>query len=203
MRDVNLIPNQRIQQKRCKTRVRLWASICAIYLASMALGLSSVYAMLIPDDDTATRLNQTIGRVKKYSHSIVELKKSLAQTRSALKTTWAIHGQPDWHQLLQIISANLGNDVVLTQCKLVLLNPQEDKPAAKGDHPTSLSAETLLGERHYTLALSGLARGPNAVSQFVLRLEGLHLFDTIRLEKSRRQPFQGQPAVSFALECRF
>ena len=201
MRDVNLIPSQRVQNKRRKARLRLWASIMAVYFASMALCLSSAYAMWNQDEEAASKLNHTIDRVGKYSHTIIELKKLLAQTRSALQTTWAIHGQPDWSQLLQIISAELGDQVVLDHCELSSLNANGYKLDVTV--PEKLTADDLLGERQYALRLSGLACEQNAVSQFVLRLEGLQLFDSVRLEKSRRQTFMEQPAVAFTIECRF
>ncbi len=204
MHDVNLIPHQRWQQKRCKSRLRRWASICAVYFASMALCLSSAYALWHQDEDTTDRLNQTINRVEKYSHTIVELKKLLAQTKGALSTTWAIRSQPNWSQLMTLLSEELGHEVVLNQCELLSVDEQ-GKPIYGSTEAgsTQLTADALLGERHYVLKLSGIGRHQNAVSQFVLRLEGLELFDSVRLDKSRSQIFMEEPAVSFTIECRF
>ena len=204
MQDVNLIPQQRLQNKRCKTRMRQWAAICAIYFASMALGLSSAYAFWGNDEQTTEQLNQCINRVEKYSHTIVQLKKLLAQTKDALSTTWAIRNQPDWSQLMEVLASQLGDDIVLDQCELWSVDAQGIPIYDSPEQGTGqLSSDALLGERHYSFGLSGIARHQSAVSQFVLRLEGLHLFDSVRLEKSRSQIFLEEPAVSFSIECRF
>lgn len=204
MHDVNLIPHQRLQHKRCTTRMRQWAAICAVYFASIALGLSSAYAFWDSDEQTAEQLNQCINRVEKYSHTIVELKKLLAQTKDALSTTWAIRNQPDWSQLLDVLASQLGHDMVLDRYELWSVDDQGVPIYDSPEQGTGqLSSEALLGERHYSLRLSGIARHQSAVSQFVLRLEGLQLFDSVRLEKSRSQVFLEEPAVSFSIECRF
>ena len=51
------------------------------------------------------------------------------------------------------------------------------------------------------LRLAGVGRSQAAVSQFVLRLEQLGLFDRVTLLDTRREPFGADSAVGFRAVC--
>jgi hypothetical protein len=60
----------------------------------------------------------------------------------------------------------------------------------------------VLAQRRYGLKLSGFGRTQTSVSQFVLRLERIGIFESVRLLNSYRQAFLNDQAIAFSLECR-
>ncbi len=51
------------------------------------------------------------------------------------------------------------------------------------------------------LSISGLGRSQPAVSQFVLRLEAMHLFARVTLLDTNRETFLGGEALGFRIDC--
>jgi hypothetical protein len=55
--------------------------------------------------------------------------------------------------------------------------------------------------RRFTVELRGLATTQPAVSQFVLRLQQIGLFDDVKLLRTGREPVFNTSAVSFEITC--
>ena len=205
MSDVNLIPPQRVLQKRRKARLGLWTVVCGVYLAGVSFALSlAFYVWGGSNGDRAAELRSTTDRIKQYSASIMETRKDLAQSRLKLRTAKTVGRQPDWSTLLQVVAETLGDDIVLDQCRLTTLD-REEKDLAKlvSEAATPPSDGDILADRRYALRLSGFSQNQSSVSLFVLRLERLCVFESVRLEKSRSQAFLSGLASAFSVECRF
>ena len=200
MNDVNLIPADRLARKRRMARLRIWAVICGIHLTTLVVALLSAHAIWGGDDDGMTEeLKSAVQQIERYNVSVVELRKELAKARTALEMNRAITSQPGWSKLLILLADQLGDEVVLNNCQLVVLNTD-----GTGHLQESLSSSAAgmppAGRRH-KLKLSGLGRRQSSVSQFVLRLEKIGLFGSVRLINSYRQPFLNEQAVAFSVEC--
>lgn len=204
MPDVNLIPPERLVQKHRKARLSRWAAICGAYLAILSFALSVAYFLCggIPTS-VADSLRSTTDKIKEYNQSMIDLRKDLATGRVRLQTVRAIQCQPDWSTLLRAISEAMDQDMVLDKCRLVTLDPNNrDLLDRSSDKAAPQYAGAILGDRRYDLKISGFSLTQSSVSLFVLRLEQLGIFESVRLAKSRKQAFLGGLATAFSIECR-
>jgi len=204
MGDVNLIPTKRLTSKHRKVRLRIWALVCGAYLTSLAVAsLSARVLWPAGASSIAEQLKATSQSIEQHNSTIIELREKLAEATGALETVGAVSSQPDWSKLLILLSNELQEEVVLNSCRLVSLD-KNDKNVR--DHLqellSSLPVGVLLAERQYILSLSGFGSTQSSISQFVLRLEEIKIFESVRLIDSHRQPFGNDEAVAFSIECR-
>jgi Tfp pilus assembly protein PilN len=202
MNDVNLIPAARLASKRRMARLRIWAVICGAYLTLLTVVLLCTHTVCRGNGAVAKELKSAEQRVQRYNAMIIGLREELAKTRMALEMSRAISSQPDWSKLLTLLSDQLGEEVVLNNCQLVVTD--KDGKEAPGHLQKSFSASgagTPLAERRHKLELSGFGRTQSSVSRFVLRLEKIGVFDSVRLINSYRQPFLNDQAVAFSVQC--
>ena len=102
------------------------------------------------------------------------------------------------------LSDELGQALVLSHCQLFACDEHYERLTEDlGKWRSSKPLGTLLSECKYSLTLRGHGLTQEAVSQFVLRLEEMELFDVVRLISSKRQAFMKMQAVAFHVECRF
>jgi len=202
MTDVNLIPTERLASKRRMARLRIWAVICGAYLTLLVVASLCAHAICGGDGAVAQELKSTEQRVQRYNASIIELRAQLAKTRTALEMSRAISSQPDWSKLLVLLGDQLGEEVVLSKCQLVAISKDgKGGTAHLQESFSSLAAGMPLAERRHKLELSGFGRRQSSVSRFVLGLETIGVFDSVRLINSYRQPFLNDQAVAFSIEC--
>ena len=205
MSDVNFIPAERLAAKRRATRTYVWAVVCGTYIVLLAAGSLAAY-VVGPGRDTGLTQQLTAAdeQIKQNNKAMVELRRTLAQTTAALETSRAICEQPDWSRLLTGLSHELGPELVLIRCRLVAV--REDGKSLTEPWTDALLARPLrtVAARHkYQLVLQGFGQTQESVSQFALGLEGIGLFERVRLMNSSRQTFLSGQAVAFTVECSF
>jgi len=204
MSDVNLIPPARIVRRQRKARICLWTVVCGIYLISLAaLALSAHVFWRDTDDSAIEQIEFTTQRLEEYNSKISELQNTLVKAKAELESGKVISCQPDWTKLLVLVGGELKEEVVLEDCRLVTTN--KSREGAANSLPQWLSSSSpsaFLAERQYKLELSGFGRTQTSVSQFVLRLEQMQMFDSVELVNSRRKTFLNNEAAAFSIECR-
>lgn len=205
MNDVNFIPADRLVAKRRRGRITLWAVACGTYIVVLTAG-SLAACVLCPgrDGDLAEQLAAAEKQIKQDTEAMLALRGTLAETTAALETTRAIRQQPDWSRLLTGLSQDLGQELVLNRFQLVAM--REDGKSLTEPWTEALLAKPLLAlvtKHRYQLVLQGFGQTQESVSRFVLGLEGLGLFERVRLVNSSRQTFLSGQAVAFTVECRF
>ena len=203
MRDVNLIPAPRREHKRKMARLSVWTAVCGIYLSGLTFLLSFTYFAWGRDTgDVAEKLQTTTKRIMEYHSRILEIKKEIGRAQTELHTVRTIQQQPDWSKLLWLIGDALGEEIVLNKCQLTTLVDERQEVVKRVQvEPTVSTLSSYFADRRYTLMLSGYAQTQSAVPLFVLRLERLGLFTSVRLEKSRRQGFLEGMATAFDIQC--
>lgn len=203
MGDVNLIPAARIEKRRRKARMRLWAAICGTYVILLAgLALSAHAFWRDTDDSAIEELAFTEQRIDRYNATISEFQQKLTKVQAELEAGRVISSQPDWTKLLVLVGDELRDQVVLDDCQLATLNKSGENATNNAQESLSSSPPGVyLAERQYKLELSGFGRTQTSVSQFVLRLEQMQMFDKVELINSRRQAFLSDQAVAFSIEC--
>lgn len=205
MNDVNLIPAGRLAARRRKTRLYLWVTVCAVYAALVAAGsLTFHVAQAGEGRSMAGQLEAAARQVERDNRVLVDVRRQLAETMTALETTTAIHDQPDWGKLLTGLSVQVGDQIVLSRGVLTTLTAGNKVITAEssGSLPALPLGTFLTGCRH-SLLLNGFGKSQESVSRFVLRLEESGAFDLVRLVNSSRQTFLKGEAVAFVVECHF
>jgi HAMP domain-containing protein len=205
MNDVNLIPAGRWAGRRRRTRLYLWGMVCGVYAFLVAAGSVTFHVAHAGDGRTmAENLEAAARQIERDNRVLLEARRQLAETMTALETTTAIRGQPDWAKLLTGLSLQVGDRIVLTRCQLTTLTADEKVITVEGSGslPTGPLGTFLTGCRH-TLVLNGFGKSQESVSRFVLRLEESGAFDLVRLVNSTRQTFLQGEAVAFGVECHF
>ena len=203
MDDVNLIPADRLAKKLRRERLRVWTIICGTYVISLAMLVGSARFFwgnaAVP---VTEELNSTTERIERYNSTILDLQQRLTKATAELEAGKVISCQPDWSKLLILISDELGDEIVLRNFQLATLNKDHrDVTNNIQQLLSSSSPGVFLAERRYRLELNGFGRTQTAVSQFVLRLERMQIFDSVRLVNSYRQAFLNEEAVAFGIEC--
>jgi Tfp pilus assembly protein PilN len=205
MNDVNLIPAGRLAGRRRRTRLYLWVTVCGVYASLVAAGsLTFHVAQAGEGRSMAEHLEAAAQQSERDNRVLLEARRQLAETMTALETTTAIHGQPDWGKLLTGLSLQVGDQIVLSRCQLTTLTADQKVITVEGSGslPAGPLGTFLTGCRH-TLVLNGFGKSQESVSRFVLRLEESGAFDLVRLVNSSRQTFLQGEAVAFGVECHF
>ncbi len=205
MADVNLIPPKRLLGIRRKARLRFWAGICGTYLA-VALVIFFTTRVVWANNRLAKIDDEYEAAVKKIEQNnsvISSIKQKLGIDKQELEVCRAMLSQPDWSRLLVLIANELGDEIVLTSYKLFSVLPDGTEAAGKlKSWLGALDKETQLAERGYGIRLNGFGRSQGSVSMFVLRMEQIGIFSSVRLLNSNRQNFLNDNAVAFTIECR-
>jgi Tfp pilus assembly protein PilN len=205
MADVNLIPPEWVAKRRSRTHLRLWAGICIVYVVGLVVAVASAYVVWSGGD---ARLEQDLAATKERlgqtNQRVLQMRREVAQATTALQAGRVIACQPDWSKLLTMVSENLGDEVVLTTCRLVALDKEHrDLVEGMGRQTTPASLPQLLADGAHQLQLGGFGRSQTAISNFILRLEKLGLFASTRRLESNRKEFLGTDAIAFSVECTF
>ncbi len=201
---INVIPARRVMAHRRRQRLMLWAWVCGVYAAAIAV---SVIASGIARhaDHSAVSGRLTAARTANDAHraeiSAMAARVSLARRMIAVHEEVA--RQPDFSVLLAMIATFVSDDVTLTRLDLspVMSTPS---PTTATSSKSSKSASDAAKPRETTLTayrvdVVGLGRTLADVNAFVLRLEGSGLFDRVELLGTQREVRAGQELVSFQL----
>ncbi len=192
MTRINLVPTYRIHASARRSQVRFWSALAAVYccfVSVIAVGLAVAFDTT--KDSLVDELTLFESQIKSAEDAISSLTPVLDDASLTLAASKAIAEQPDWSQVLGLISKTLsGQNIVLRRCQLkpeINRGVQTRRPAYGGP----------------VLLVRGLGQSQSHVSNFVLGLEQLGLFARVEVVANRREPFLGGHAVGFELECLF
>ncbi len=203
MISINLIPAERIARKRRHKRLRVWTGICCAYALALLAAVGAGYSAWGANDPrSGDQLKAAEEKTGNSDSTIRELQQTLIEAKASLRVSKAISNRPDWSSLLVLIAEELENKIVLDCCKLVEL---DNIPPRNETEPGNLSGPSTdnksLRQKQFKLILTGLGRTQTDVSQFILRLEQVEVFDEVKLTQSVRQAFLTGEVISFRIEC--
>ncbi len=206
MNGVNFIPRARRELAERRSRLRAWTIGSAAYaLLGAVVFAASGTAAVVEDPAVAQQLAQLPGEIDTSRRALRNVQAQLAEAHAKLDAARAVAEQPDWSVLLGLLAQSLGEEIVLTSCKLDsdALAGERPVPAQRAGAGTKASEPQppRLTAARYTVLLSGLGRTQSSVSQFVLRLEGLGLFERVTILKTNREMFGEHESIGFRLEA--
>ena len=207
MTSVNLIPHPRRRAAAARHRARRWCWGVAGYAAVLLGAYASAAAIITAQgDDKSAMLERTMRQIEELNNAAAALKPQLSEAHTRLSVARTVGDQPDWSLLLAVISGTIDDDIVLSSTKLDTLAdersaqiapvPQAAKRASNADANEKSLEPTML-----RVTLQGIGRSQSAVTQFVLRLERLGLFERVDLARSSRQTVGAVDANVFRIEC--
>ncbi len=223
---INLIPIARQDAKQRRARTKVWFTVGAAYGSLVVLVVAFTRVAWVFDSRTVT--NQLAGlksEIEKSDEAAKNLRVELKHARDLWETRNVVAEQCDWSILLAVVSQSLTEtdnmgppppgDVVLRSFQLKQLveapppptaptpgaAPSSTTPAKTDDKAATSSATPPANSDRFVLSIAGLGRTQSAVTQFVLRLEQLKLFDQVRLLETRREPFLTSDAIAFRIQA--
>ena len=190
MQRINLIPKVRQRDRQRRVRVRLWIGVSLFYAATLAVvclayrGMSSSHDLTSLSAELAEKESE-LARIESQQKSLLP---RLNEQKLILTAERSISDQPDWSLLLTYLADDvMGDQIVLSGCTLA--------PSAPGDKTGAADADALV------FTLTGYALSTADVSQFILRLEQIGLFDKVTLARTNREPYLAGQAIAFEARC--
>jgi hypothetical protein len=195
VRGANLIPHARQLARRRAACVKLWSTIVP-GAAALLMGAYGYLRASWPTETSSLQeeLESREERITLKQSESERLRSDIESVQRLIRAKEAVGQQPDWGVLLLLVSARLGDEVVLQSCVLDPVSQQDGKPVSvAGTRPTS-----------FRLTLGGVGKDQRAIADFVRSLDNQdpgRLFDRVSLLECRRTPFAGREAMSFRIEC--
>ncbi|MBU6413476.1 MAG: PilN domain-containing protein [Planctomycetes bacterium] len=197
MNDFNLLPAKHVRTQAIKRRLWIWVVGAGLYTASIAMGAIATYAGTSPSRAANQReraeIEATIDSGKK---DIAQLNKQLAEARHRLKTTAEVSKHPDWSILLKVLADLRDPTMVLDGVELRKVAAEVSAKPTANKRKSTTTAET-----RFVLKLSGFAQSLESVPSFVLRLEAIKLFSSVKLVESRAADLNTKQVALFRVEC--
>jgi Tfp pilus assembly protein PilN len=202
-RAINLLPLPRLQAMSRRCRVRRWLAASACYAALLVVGYAMCMASSGSDvDATGAALDKVNRQIDDLNHSLAALRPQLAEMQAKLSVAKMVGDQPNWSLLLAIISSTLDEEIVLSSARLDSAGAGTQAQQRQGAAAAPTSRPSGDGDCKLAVTLQGFAKTQGAMSQFVLRLERLGLFERVEMMNSSRQQFGANgEATGFRVEC--
>jgi len=185
---INLIPATRLEAQQRRRRVRAWIGTVGMTAGVVAAG--SVWSLLSIVESGAeerARLDERSARISQLEEGRDAKLAELADANARLRATLVVTLEPDWSILMALLAATLEEDAALEGFRLV--------PTSRGE---GADEDRRPG---YVVMLSGVSTSQGGVSSWVLRLEGLGLFDQVTLKEWHRRSLEDEEMVAFNVEC--
>jgi Tfp pilus assembly protein PilN len=151
-----------------------------------ALGVcASISAVPSPArGNAAQRVAEVRSRIEASEKQTLAAKAASAKAARAIAARQAVGVHPDWSVLLSSLAALRGETIVLDEVEI-----RTESPIAGG-------------ARQATVRIGGIAPGAAEISGFVLKLEGLGVFDRVSQQEATARQIGSVEALAFRVECR-
>lgn len=195
MNSINLIPPQVLINYRRRRATMVWAVVSSVILVVCVVTVAAghYHSKPTPSLDLTPQLALIQQQSTQAQAERMQVDRLLIATNRHARAARVVSGQPNWRQLLELITACLGDQVVLTGFQL---GPTSDSSLA---HRAGLSTQESSG---VWIVLSGAALVHHDIPELVLRLETLGLFEQVALVETQAMSFESQERIGFRIRCR-
>jgi Tfp pilus assembly protein PilN len=203
---VDLRPAALSARQRLKHRVRVWTiallvwsgvvTAAALALTSGSSGVRAVIAALDAEGRELAGMRTDLDdRAKQVRSRIMLVDRGLEITRHVAR-------HPDWGVLMRALASRGAGSVALESVELERVAAPARTTSRRAARGESAAAPATPALDRYTLRLSGLGRSQEAVSAYVLALEGSGLFERVTIQQTEaRRSDTGIGGVGFRLEA--
>ncbi len=194
VRGIDLLPRACREALAARRRARVWVIVCFLYGALVTF---SWLASPGPAPALASELARASALAQVRERDLSLLRAEVKELSRAVSHAQAVGDHPDWSRLLALVARARGEKVVLAR---IAVEPASAAPAERAQARTS----DANARPAYELSLAGTGASQAAVSEYVLTLERLGLFESVTLVETRaRATADGvQGVVEFSLRCR-
>lgn len=181
----NLLPRALVVRQQARRCTRVWIMAAGVYTLA-ALGVcASISAVPSPArGNAAQRVAEVRSRIEASEKQTLAAKAASAKAARAIAARQAVGVHPDWSVLLSSLAALRGETIVLDEVEIRTESP------------------TAGGARQATVRIGGIAPGAAEISGFVLKLEGLGVFDRVSQQEATARRIGSVEALAFRVECR-
>lgn len=191
---VDLLPRSCRDSLAGRRRARLWAAVCGVFGALVAF---SWLASPGPAPALASELARANALTVVRERELANIRGEVRELARSVGVAQSVGDHPDWSRLLSLVGRVRGEKVVLSRVAV--------ESASTGAPDRALARSGEVSPRvGYEVSLAGTGASQASVSEFVLGLERLGLFESVTLVETRaRATTDGvQGVVEFALRCR-
>jgi Tfp pilus assembly protein PilN len=200
---INLIPGPRRRAMARRARVRRWLTGSGCYAVLLIIAYAACITSAGNDVDASTAaLERTNRQIDDITHSLSTLRPQMVEMQARMSVARNVGDQPDWSHLLAIVSATLDDEIVLNSTRLEASDATAAATSGARRMAVPASQPSVDSDCRLIASLQGFAKSQAAVTQFVLRLERLGLFERVEMVNSSRQQFgNNSEATAFRIEC--
>lgn len=196
---VNLIPKAYRERRALASRARRWAAgsiaLACVIGAAWALTASTLGGNRVR---LASQLASARADADEKSRLLSEAQSAHAAAVRRLESARAVAGHPDWSVLLALLARARSEGLVLERVDVRPIASAETKPTTTD---ANAPQPVVRGVPAYQLDIRGVAESQSVVAQYLLSLENIGLFDTVRLRETRPRTIGARGVVEFGLDC--
>lgn len=181
----NLLPRALVARQQARRCGRVWMAAAGAYTLAAIGVCASIAAVPSPArGNAAQRVAEVRSRIEASEKQTLAARAVSAKAARAIAARQAVGVHPDWSLLLAGLAVVRGEKIVLEDVEI------RTEAAGTG------------GGRQATVRIGGIAPGAAEISAFVLRLEGLGVFDRVSQQEATARRIGSVEALAFRVECK-
>ena len=197
MNPINLAPASHQAHRRQQKHLQKITLVVVGYLSLVAIAYIGIITFGGSSNKAiAAQLEQTEQECQTIHTQISKLMPTIKESQMTLEASRAVSVHPNWGALLSILAQESQQKIVM---KNIFISGIEDQPKTMTPKSPIISTSQHAphtpqpqntpheSEDQYTLSLQAYALTQNDVTDFVLRLENLALFDRVTLVETKQQ----------------
>ena len=179
MNDKNFIPTPFLAARRRRARTTWWIAVCATYALGTAMVLVWLRAPMARDRELGFHLQSVASEIQQRQAEVSRAQLELTRARAVMRSRAHLTERPNWGAFLSLLGRDRPSGVFLTHCEL----------------------HSRLGDLPIGVTIRGFAPQQDGVSEYVITLERMGLFDQILLQHVRREPVGATTGLAFVIIC--
>lgn len=207
MIEVNLCPEYRKLRRRRQQHLRKVVGVTSGYL--LLLGIVYACFAIMGGSDERIVQRQLEALNKEYAEvegKVKTLVPALRENKMTLEASRAVSVHPNWGTLLRLLTTEMNGKVALRGVEVTGVkrnSDQQQQNIRRAGVPVSTSKPERADDsaKSYDINMSGYALTQQDVTDYVLKLERLMLFDRVILVETKRQILGSGEVFAFVIRC--
>jgi len=199
---VNLIPRAYRERRVVLSRARRWMFGTVALASTVGVAWAVMSSRVVENRQwLAGQLVAARADAEEKSRLVAEAQLSHSAALRRLASARAVAGHPDWSVLLALLARARGEGLVLERVEVRPVVKTEPKNESESNANGADTRAALHSEPLYQLDIRGVAESQSLVAQYLLSLERIGLFDSVRLQETKPRTIGARGVVEFGLDC--